>query len=979
MPDTPHPDPLARLSAAVAAFMEFETQQLTKDEVLAKHPELHDLLEPMFEEQDGAYDVNPTPEQFLGEYRILKEIGRGGMGVVYEAEDASLNRRVALKVLPAHMTQSPRQIERFRREASAAAKLDHPGITPIYTVGEASGSHYFAMELIDGPNLGQVLDSIRKHTSDFELGFGDTRLLADNDQTYQIQVAEVIKQVANALDAAHRKGVIHRDIKPHNILLTPKGNAQVVDFGLAKDLDRATISQSQEIAGTPHYMSPEQISGLKNTDHRTDIYSLGVVLYELLTLRVPFRADSTHKLMMCVATLNPPALRTLSPKCAQDLATICHKAIDKEARHRYQSAEELEEDLRRFLNHETILARPPAILTKISRFIRRKRASSVAIGLGLLIPIIITTLYFMYYRPASDALAQGRSDKEKAEAQVAQTFEKVHDVMNQQLLRATALRDHPGMGKTSRTILEEAVGTLEELKSLEVRAPAHAYILGQAYQQMAITRYQFGEHTRAFEDAETGFKILDKLSRNYPEKLAFQELRAKSLAFVGELHKQLGRLPEAERCCRDAIRALEALLDNPQDGENLDSTKAALAKSYLHLAGAMFLDSAQGAQVLGLLQQCLELTADLSDEARKTPDALTCRVEALRTLGRVHTIQGDWDKAERVLLDSKDACSFAIENSESVSTYRYTLGLIYFSLGRVYRATQKPREALEAFESSVEVFRSLHASFGERSTVKNALTRSLRELGILLGQQKQTDKAESILRECVQIAESTSGSSAILHHDVLGSAYAALAMLRMHSATKDNWEETDDLFQKSRAIQLKLFETAPNNANYHHQFALTLQNHGALLLGFRALQRCRETAKTAIEHQRAAEKLRPGNKRYLHYLSLHHWLLASVELALKDHVAAVEATSQACGENSTNVKHLYTAAQNLARSAALASSDTRLSIPERTATAESLSKRAIGYLSAAIKHNLPLSVVQGNPAFKILHSREDWKGLVKTP
>src|SRR5262245_5603747 len=268
-------------------------------------------------------DHPPTPQR-LGDFEIGREVGRGGMGVVYEARQVSLNRRVALKVLSGGLGLTPKTVQRFRREAEAAAKLHHTNIVPVYATGEENGTHFYAMELIEGPSLDAVIRQMRQarqanpptappSTPD-ELGAtgpyidnsapsasGAAALTSSSlssDGHYFDTVAKMIADVADALEYAHQQGVIHRDIKPSNVLVSPDGRLSINDFGLARMLEHPGMTMTGEFVGTPAYMSPEQITaGRVPIDHRTDMYSLGATLYELLTLQPPFAGKGRDQLL----------------------------------------------------------------------------------------------------------------------------------------------------------------------------------------------------------------------------------------------------------------------------------------------------------------------------------------------------------------------------------------------------------------------------------------------------------------------------------------------------------------------------------------------------------------------------------------------------------------------------------------------------------------------------------------------------------
>ncbi len=330
----------------------------------------------------------PSTGQVLGEFRLLSEIGRGAMGVVYLARQQSLHRVVALKVLYPHLSGLERSVERFRRESKSAARLRHPAICPVYSVGEERGLYYFAMEYVDGRSLAAEIEALRRRRSERRAPAPDERVATDPTRSFEAQVAELVANVAEALHYAHGEGVIHRDVKPHNILIGRDGRPFLVDFGLAKDRDDPSISRSGEVAGTPYYMSPEQAEGRRReVDARTDVFSLGVVLYELLTLRRPFSARSSQQLMLQIATVLPEPPRRLNPDVPRDLEVVCLHALEKSPQARYASAGEFAADLRRFLGHQSILARPPSAAEVLRRRVRQHRTALLAAGAAVVVTL----------------------------------------------------------------------------------------------------------------------------------------------------------------------------------------------------------------------------------------------------------------------------------------------------------------------------------------------------------------------------------------------------------------------------------------------------------------------------------------------------------------------------------------------------------------------------------------------------------------
>lgn len=335
----------------------------------------------------------PPPEtsRRLGEYVIRREIGRGGMGVVYEAEQTSLRRIVALKVLPAHLTLSRVSIERFRREASLAAKLKHEGIVEVYSVGEEAGSHYFAMEFVRGTPLDRLIERIRESPVG-RLDGAPPRRSPNSawDRGYIETVVRLVARVADALQHAHDNGVVHRDVKPSNIILRDDGTPVLTDFGLARGQGLPAVTLTGDFAGTPHYVSPEQaLATDKEIDRRSDVFSLGVTLYELLTLRRPFEGKTVADILSKIVSKSPVAPQKINPEIARDLETICLTAMEKSPDKRYASAGEMAADLRRFLEWRPVKARPVGWATRTGRWARR---NPIVASLSALVAALVLTI-----------------------------------------------------------------------------------------------------------------------------------------------------------------------------------------------------------------------------------------------------------------------------------------------------------------------------------------------------------------------------------------------------------------------------------------------------------------------------------------------------------------------------------------------------------------------------------------------------------
>ena len=340
----------------------------------------------------GAVGTHGQPRPVVPGYEILGELGRGGMGVVYKARQNRLNRLVALKMVLAGAHAGELQLARFHTEAEAVAKLQHPNIVQIHEVGDHEGLPYFSLEFVQGGSLSEVIDGKPRPPR---------------------EAAALVEQLARAMAVAHQQGIIHRDLKSANVLLTHEGTPKITDFGLAKSLESdSELTKSGTLMGTPSYMSPEQARGENHAiGPLSDLYSLGAILYELLTGRPPFLAPSMLETIYQVRHQEPVPPRRLQPKVPQDLETICLKCLQKEPAKRYAHCEELAEDLRRFQAGEPIRARPVGRVERAWRWCRRNpRTAAMSGAITLLIAAVVASLAAMGMRLSRErqAIAETR-------------------------------------------------------------------------------------------------------------------------------------------------------------------------------------------------------------------------------------------------------------------------------------------------------------------------------------------------------------------------------------------------------------------------------------------------------------------------------------------------------------------------------------------------------------------------------------------
>ncbi len=370
-----HADELRELLTSVAMIEEL------KREVLPPHGA---------DSSDGEW---PAVQQ-LGDYRLVQEIGRGGMGVVYEAIHQSLGRRVAVKIMHQRLGHDARYVERFRREAQAAARLHHTNIVGVFGVGEAAGRHYYVMEYIAGTPLNRVIRELGAGDVD---GFGPSSTQSSDHFRW---AANIGVQIADALDYAHGQGMLHRDIKPGNLLLDAKGVVWITDFGLVKHFV-GEQTQTADIVGTPQYMAPESFQSIY--DPRSEVYCLGLTLYELATLQPAFSGGSTAELIQQITTRTPAAPRKLDSRIDRDLETIIQKAIALRPESRYASAGELRDDLRAYVEDRPISARQPSLWEQWNRWRRRNPLAAAWACLSALLLVLLATSATIGYLFTADA------------------------------------------------------------------------------------------------------------------------------------------------------------------------------------------------------------------------------------------------------------------------------------------------------------------------------------------------------------------------------------------------------------------------------------------------------------------------------------------------------------------------------------------------------------------------------------------------
>lgn len=479
-------------------------------------------------------------------YRILSELGRGGMGVVYRAKQLSANRDVALKVvrtdvldtLPLATRQTT--LDRFRHEAHAAAQLEHENLVPVYDVGDSGSLRYYAMRFIEGTSL---YDMIRHQA------------LSNKD------AARYIEPVARGLHYAHQQGVLHRDLKPHNIIIEAKTDQpRLTDFGLAKFIEqRDELTHAGEVMGTPSYMSPEQARDSGRVSPQSDVYSLGAALYHVLTSRPPFQAANVAETIRQVFDEEPVPPRRLNPAIDRDLETICLKCLQKEPARRYDSALALADDLKRYLNQEPILARPAGFVERTWRWCRRNPRLAAAIGTAVALALITVTSIVVSNIRISSALAQADRNLQNALQVVDELLTRVSE---------DELFKKSGFDPLRRDLLTRAQSHYESFLKENAGNPRIRRELASAHFRVALIERELNHPQEALKSLKTAEELQRLMHQEQPGNQSVRRALSETLTASGEWSKRDGNWPEAIKSFAEAAEIRDALVKEfPEDHE----------------------------------------------------------------------------------------------------------------------------------------------------------------------------------------------------------------------------------------------------------------------------------------------------------------------------------------------------------------------------------------------------------------------------
>jgi serine/threonine-protein kinase len=808
-------------------------------------------------------------------YEVLGVLGQGGMGLVYRARHIRLGRLVALKVILAGADAGPAQRARFQVEAEALASLQHPNVVQIYEVGEHGRHPYLSLELVEGGSLAQKLDRTPQAPR---------------------EAARLVETLARAVHAAHGRGIVHRDLKPANVLLGADGTPKITDFGLAKHLDHdadrtaaAFQTQTGAVLGTPTYMAPEQAAGeARLVGPAADTYALGVILYEMLTGRPPFQGSSTLDTLEQVRSREPVPPGRVQPKVPRDLEVICLKCLEKDPARRYASAEALAEDLRRFLDHEPIRARPAGLPRRLAKWVRRHPTLTTLLAAGAVAGLALVAVLAWSNVRLREAAERAENRSRWARRAVDEMYRDV---------AAEWLEDEPHRDPLRSAFLRKALEFYQEIAREEGDDPEVRRGTALAWFHAGQIRRALMQESEAEEAYGQAISLLQELSANFPGEPRYRQDLADSYNWRGELFRESGgSFARAEQDYRRALQLQEQLTaqDPAEPAYWKDRARSlynlgivGLKTGRLDQAGR---DLGSAIEILGRLHAGDPASTNYRHELAR------CRINR----GILRKEQGRPAQAGQDLRRAVALLQSLLEEGRPRAVYRFELAVCYLDLGNLLRAERKRPEALRELTRAAELLDRLATDFPTRTAYRKKRANTHISLG-------------SVLYDDGKLAEA-----------------------------EGHW-------QQARSALQKLAEEAPGVADYQKLLGIVLGNLALVCFQRKDLEGARGRLVEAVGHLRLALGRNANDLEARQSLRDQYQSLAEVRLRRGDHAGAVAAAREMATVLPGRAQDAYYAACFVARAVPVAEQDGRQpDLAARQARARAYARQALDLLRETV-------------------------------
>jgi serine/threonine protein kinase/tetratricopeptide (TPR) repeat protein len=895
---------------------------LSQEAILAEQPDIASALANYFRSLEDLHDMaagfagekpraeepadkEPEGTKRIGDFELIREIGRGGMGVVYEARQISLDRRVAVKLLPFAAVLDNKQIARFKHEAQAAAQVHHPNIVPVFAIGVERGVHYYAMQFIDGQPLDRAIEELRavrgrrkkgveslsrKNAQPTESIYAEkdsqsrylepalaptvecsvlstqhsiartepsTRTSSavtstvslkstlplfsrDNTEHYRTVIRLGI-QAAEALHAAHEYGVVHRDIKPSNLLLEAGGKLWITDFGLARFQRDASLTRTGDLIGTMRYMSPEQASGHSAlVDHRSDIYSLGVTLYELACLQPAFPEERGPALLRQIDAYDPPRPRQIRPDIPQDLETVILKAMSRERDERYATAQQLAADLQCVFEGNATVARPPTMLDRAGRWVRRRQRTVAVTLLALTLTVVgLSAGTFLIWQ--SKTAEQKKGDFAHSIAALA--FQ-MADQLEKQIGDESA-----GADDVRQKTFDDSIRSFQSLIGNAKADPNLQRDAADGYLRVGSLLEKRGLAAESLHADQEAVKILEQLLARQPGK--FDLLRQLALAEnnCGLALLRLGNTSQAQGQFQQAAHRQERLLARlPRD----TSVESDLASSLCNLGLAQ--------QESGAPTQAEASFSSAIDRLKRVAIAKPDDVETKRRLAAAYNNQASIHQqarpAEAIVLHRKaiELLQKAANDEPSNLSLRRELGVTLNNLGAALSRAQQDLAAMAAYQQAIDLRDELVRLAPARATYRTDLAVSCNNLGLLENRRGEPDAAEAAFRRATELylTHLQQFPPDAVNESNLASVYSNLGVVLER---RNDLQGAADAFAKAATHQSSAMSAEPNLPRGPELLAKHRANETRILQKLNS-----RTADQQGNADSTTEKATPGNR-----------------------------------------------------------------------------------------------------------------------